>query len=608
MDGWITIGTNLDTKNFEREYKRLTKRVLEIRKEQFDIQLEIKNREKVGQDIKDLTQRMKELADEEDEVGLKMGSLVYGRGMQEAGKSSGELSENLKSAHSSLEKSVKSAGKLVMAIVGAAGAFALLKRASSELASYDEEYAANLEYIRFVLTQAIAPVLKAIVQLIMQLLQYLNLIAQAWFGVNLFANGSVEAFNKMKRGANGVSKAVKQIKKDLLGFDEINMLTDQSDTGTRAGAGGVGLPNFDISQFEGEKPQWLEWIIGNKDLILGILAGIATAFKLIKLRLDGIMSLKIGLVVMGIVKAISALLDYLDDPSWFNFGNIIEGIGIAIIGLGTLFLGLPGVVAGAIVLVLGVILKYWDKIRKFFQEKIDWLTGKSDWVREVFGDNIGDIYDLMVEDLQNLLDIFDIAFTTIKKNFDEIIQFFQNVFSGKWEAAWQNITKIVQNNADAWKSIFGKIFGQLSKTFSLWGTTIGNAISSAFKTVINAVLARAEMILNTPIRGINALIGLINNIPGVNLGYLSTFSLPRLAVGGIVNMPNTGTLVGGAIAGESGREGVIPLTDTQAMAQLGREIGRWITVNATITNSMNGRVISRELKQIQNEQDFAYNT
>ena len=66
-------------------------------------------------------------------------------------------------------------------------------------------------------------------------------------------------------------------------------------------------------------------------------------------------------------------------------------------------------------------------------------------------------------------------------------------------------------------------------------------------------------------------------------------------------------MVGGAIAGESGREGVIPLTDSQAMAELGREIGRYITVNANIVNSMNGRVISRELKHIQNEQDFAYN-
>ena len=36
-------------------------------------------------------------------------------------------------------------------------------------------------------------------------------------------------------------------------------------------------------------------------------------------------------------------------------------------------------------------------------------------------------------------------------------------------------------------------------------------------------------------------------------------------------MPNKGTMLGSAIGGESGREGVIPLTDQQAMAQLGAE-------------------------------------
>lgn len=94
---------------------------------------------------------------------------------------------------------------------------------------------------------------------------------------------------------------------------------------------------------------------------------------------------------------------------------------------------------------------------------------------------------------------------------------------------------------------------------------------------------------------------------GINLGHLSTFNLPRLAVGGIVNMPNKGTLVGGAITGESGREGVIPLTDQQAMSELGREIGKNVVVNLTNITKMNGRVIGRELKQVQNEQDFAFN-
>ena len=68
-------------------------------------------------------------------------------------------------------------------------------------------------------------------------------------------------------------------------------------------------------------------------------------------------------------------------------------------------------------------------------------------------------------------------------------------------------------------------------------------------------------------------------------------------------MPGRGV----AIGGESGKEGVIPLTDSQQMALLGEAIGKYITVNANIVNTMNGRVISRELKTINNESDFAFN-
>lgn len=75
-------------------------------------------------------------------------------------------------------------------------------------------------------------------------------------------------------------------------------------------------------------------------------------------------------------------------------------------------------------------------------------------------------------------------------------------------------------------------------------------------------------------------------------------------------MPNKGTIIGGgrAIGGEAGAEGIIPLTDQQAMAELGREIGRNVLINLTNITNMNGREIGRALKQVQNEQDFAYNT
>jgi chromosome segregation ATPase len=236
-----------------------------------------------------------------------------------------QLKGSIDKVGNSFTGAVKKAGKLALAIFGIRSAYIMLRRASSELATYDEQYAVNLEYIRFVLTQAIAPVLRYIVNLAMQLLGYINAILQAWFGVNLFANGSVEAFQKMKKGATGVGKAVKEIKKQLLGFDEINMLTSQSDTGTQAGAGGVGaMPDFDLSSWQGEVPEWLKWIIDHKDIILSVLAGIATGLTLIKFGMSGIKALGFGLIVTGITLAIQGLLGFIKDPSWKNFGKIIE--------------------------------------------------------------------------------------------------------------------------------------------------------------------------------------------------------------------------------------------------------------------------------------------
>lgn len=43
------------------------------------------------------------------------------------------------------------------------------------------------------------------------------------------------------------------------------------------------------------------------------------------------------------------------------------------------------------------------------------------------------------------------------------------------------------------------------------------------------------------------------------------------------------------------------------MSELGREIGKNVSVNLTNITSMNGRVLSRELKNIMSERDFAYN-
>lgn len=545
----------------------------------------------------------KQVADKVDEYKRKIENIQIQKQVADVEK----LKSGFNSVGSSIQGAVKHVARLALGIFGIRSAFMFLRRASSDLASYAQQYATNLEYIRYALTQMIAPVLQWIVRLAATLLGYINAIMQGWFGINLFARGSAENFNKMKAGASGVSKAVKEIKKQLTGFDEINMLTDQSDTGTSAGAGGVGMPDFDLSKMQGEPPEWLKWIIDNRDLILAILAGIAAGIIAIKLGLGGLTSLGIGLMVAGIVLAIQALVAYLKDPNWQNFGKLIQGIGVALIGLGLIMQNVYVVIAGVIVLIVGIIVKYWNQIKAFLQSGIDWLSGKSDWVHQMFGDTIGNIYDDVVKYLQIVLNWIDGTFKNIKGAFDGFIKFIKGVFTGNWEQAWEGIKQIFSNTFQAILRTFGTFFTLIKNNVVTFARTVGDIIASAFKIVVNSVLSAIERVLNSPIRAINRLIGVINAVPGINLSTLPTFNLPRLKVGGIVNMPNKGTLVGGAITGESGREGVIPLTDQQAMAQLGAEIGRNVVVNLTNITKVGNRQIAREIKQINAEQEFAYN-
>lgn len=84
-------------------------------------------------------------------------------------------------------------------------------------------------------------------------------------------------------------------------------------------------------------------------------------------------------------------------------------------------------------------------------------------------------------------------------------------------------------------------------------------------------------------------------------------NIPKLASGGIINTPGRGVPIVSAIGGERGKEGVIPLTDSQQMALLGEAIGKYITLNANIPVYVGNRQIAKEIRKINAENDFAYN-
>lgn len=551
----------------------LTKSAKDIINKYADVQRNIKAS---SQSMKKLSQRSDELAEKSNEITQsikKYKNQIESVKLQKQQAQVEQLKNGFNKMNTSVSSSIKHIGRLALGIFSVASAYRLMSSASSTLGQYDEQYATNLEYIRYLIAQAIAPALKYVVNLASTLLSYLNYIAQAWFKVTLFSKNSSKNFMKARESTS-------KIKKDLqtTPFDEMNVLSDTSSSGTS----GAVAPSIDPSVLQGEIPDWLKWIVDNKDLIFSIFAGISAGLLAWKLGLEGIKALGIGMLVAGIIYTIQSLIDYLNDPSWENFGKIIQGVGIAIIGLGALIESVPLVVAGAIVLIVGTIVKYWEQIKGFLQNGIDWLVSKSDWIHKMFGGTIGDLYDFIVDILQDTLNSFDGLFKGIKTIFDGIIKLVKGVFTGDWKMAWEGLKQIT-------KGVFD----------SLW--------------------AIAKWPLNMIISGLNALIRGANrihfNVPdwvpvigGKQFGF-NIPQIPKLAKGTILNAPGRGVPVAGgtALAGEAGREAYLPLSDTQLLEELGSTIGKYITINANITNSMNGRIISRQLQQIKNDREFAYN-
>ena len=602
MDGKVVIGCDLDTRSFDAQIDYVESQMQEIERElkKADMGFEVgdtqkleANYEKLGIKLDNLRKKQAKLNQEQSNMGkLDLSGVQTG----------------INNVNKGLQGTIKKVAKWGLALFGIRTAYNAIRGAMSTLSQYDTQMADNIEYIRYALASSLQPVIQTILNLVIKLLQYINYIAKAWTGKNLFK--TADAFKSAQKSASGVAKSAKEINKQLAGFDEMNVLSDTSLGGAGGGGADITAPNIDLTGIQGEVPEWLKWIVDNKDLILSIFAGVAAGLLAWKLGLSGIQSLGIGLAIAGVIYAIQSIIKYLQDPSFENFGKIITGIGVAVAGVAIIFGAWPVAIAGAMVAIIGIIISNWEKIKTFLQNGIEWLkTSGKDILNWLFGDFLNPLYDAFVNNLQLILNFFDTTFTNAKKILDNIIEFVKNVFAGNWKGAWENIKNIFFAIFDTIKNYFFTVFGIIKNTVVGIAGTVGNILAGVFKAVVNGVMGAIESILNSPIRAVNRLIGVINKVPGINLGTLSTFKLPRLAKGGIINQPGRGIPVGygQAIGGEKGQEGILPLTDSQQMTLLGEAIGKYVNINLTNRTKLDNRQIAKEQRRINAQNDFAFN-
>jgi hypothetical protein len=311
--------------------------------------------------------------------------------------------------------------------------------------------------------------------------------------------------------ANSATDSAKELKKQLAGFDELNVLQQPQAGTTRGGVeGGAGAFAFDLPEYD----MGLENI---KSDVNSLVDDMISTFKELSDSIIELLQPAIDLwenIVNPQLEATKALWGELTTSiSNSPIGSILYGVAQVI----------SVVLVGAFALLIGVI----NGVITLAVAYLNWWTERWYLVWNTVGD---------------LIYRFWVFRDNVVRVFSDIRNFVVNVFSGIWN--W--ISWVIDR-------IFDKIAGLRSGFVDF-----GYRIAIAIKGPINAVIDTINRFLNT-IRGIK--------IPRIAPNGIQIPNIPRLANGGIVSSPTLAQI------GEAGAEAVIPLeNNTQWIDMLAERI------------------------------------
>lgn len=724
MDGWLTLGTRLDTKQLEKELKEQEEKLKEYEKEAEDIlkqksELEI-DTTKAEKQVEDLNKKIEDLKKEREKYNKTGFAYEYAseqiteaynqqssileeinnrwddinnkaeqnannqaliRGQMQQTKNEMDKIKQIQDVDKQLDSIGKKTSSILkkiaqwgLAIVGIKGIYSAIKQSMGIIAQYDKQISTDLEYMKYAIAMSMKPIIEWLIKALYKIMQYVNYISNAWFGYNLFKDAGVKDFEKSLNKSN---KTAKELKKTLSGFDEVNVLQDTSSASDNANI----IPSLDLSKVEQiDVPDWVKWIADHKDEIIQLAEVVGIAFGIGK--------------ISSILSNISML-----------FGASGSAGSVGGVGLKGLFSSIAAIaaIAAGIKIIIDCGKKIWDDLNHLGDE-IDGITEKAKGYNKAFKEAV-DPTD--VEVMNNLIETQNVNFQgavdMLKKANGPLGKLGHNAKS--WAksslAVVENSKATVDKLYEEYKlstttkerkqEILEILEGMKEKQRDIitdaqeWTDETDNAYDAFFDTshIIHDIkddlgiveeqtegihetgidfidnlnrkmglLKDTEEDLQTPWGELrNTAIGILNEISNYKIGdkkfnmkaildtgvinkaldaydkfkanstglwgqsitlllnpLMNNLRQYRAASGAIVNLPGHGVPVGNnVLAGEKGREGVIPLTDPNAMAQLGEEIGKW--VNIAIDNRMvvDGRVLATATNNQINKENFLLN-
>lgn len=609
--GKLVIGTELDTKSFDAQIEATRKKLEMLEKSADETNIPEKFRRSA--------EETRQLNVEIEKTRNQLLSLE-----QQQAKANKTNDVGFKNALSSLKK-------FALGLIGIRGLYSLASRASSAWLSQDTELAQKFQNIWLGLGAVLQPVLEGLANILLKLLGYVNEFVKAFTGgrVDLIANANAIAIKKQ-------ANAMKELKNQTYGFDELNIQQVNNSSSSGSTTSGM-IPSIELDPGLVNTVTTIGNVLGN---IYGYLKDIIDWCKK-HLGTSGTIMLGIG-VILGI-KAL---------PSAGGTGLLaIYAVALAIYDLFKL---------------IGLV-KDWkdtkeaaDNVSKSLDVTRDSAKGAKDRILEMFD---GKTYEEKRKGIKNLLDITrtnikDVEKTTtdwekatdfsvkgIVNSLDGVGDDYKKLrdnavisASGQIDALielanqgeltddeYKQVTELITQYFDTMEDHNNKTMGLLksdvddakNKFQSLNGLkakmeievttndktkTITQKINTQIANTAGGMISGGNP-LTIAFQLINATTKAVKQVYGATGGVLN-----KCAVSSIINNPGRGVYLGNnTIGGESGPEGLIPLTDPNAMTELGETIARYIPINITNVTKLDSKILNKETKTISNDMDFIRN-
>lgn len=426
------------------------------------------------------------------------------------------ITNNIKGMGTGLKQGLGHVLKYAMALFSLRGIYSVLSScASTWLSSQNagaKQLSANIEYMKYAMGSALAPVIQFVTNLVYQLMKAIQSVAYALTGVNIFAKASANSYASMAKSA----KKAKNETKQLAGVhNEINNV--QENNNSDSGSEGNLTPSFDLSQMDNTPNSIIDAIKNGDWYQVG-----ATIGERLNEAMNSIPWGKIQETAKNIGTGIAQTLNgFIATTDWNQLGNTVaQGINTAIY------------FAQSFVHTFN-----WSGVGRAIADTINGLFKNTDW--GALGDTISTGIKGALNSITTFFEEFDWSFVV-----QGLIDFCKNI---DWNGIVDSMFKMLGSAFASFVNL-GMIIGEkineaIDKAKEYFKEKIeecgGNVVAGIFKGIIEALGNLGQWIIDnifTPfIEGFKNAFGI--HSPSTVMAELGNFIMEGL-LNGITSLVN----------------------------------------------------------------------